>query len=72
MSLQEQNIKRQAQSLKRNLEGVLHFLEDKYDEFQQLCRVFNPKRGYSSTTARDIKEIYKTAAAKVAEAKALQ
>jgi hypothetical protein len=72
MSLQEQNIKRQAQSLQRNLEGVLHFLEDKYDEFQQLCRVFNPKRGYSSTAARDIKEIYKTAQAKVAEARSLQ
>jgi hypothetical protein len=72
MSLQEMNIKRQAQSLERNLKGVLHFLEDTYDEFQQLCRVFNPKRGYSPTTARDIKEIYKTAAAKIAEARALQ
>jgi hypothetical protein len=72
MSLQEQNIKRQAQSLQRNLQGVMHFLEDKYDEFQQLCRVFNPKRGYSSTAARDIKETYKTVAAKVAEARSLQ
>jgi hypothetical protein len=72
MSLQEVNIKRQAQSLERNLKGVMHFLEDTYDEFQQLCRVFNPKRGYSPTTARDIKEIYKTAAAKVAEARSLQ
>ena len=71
-SLQEINIKRQAQSLERNLKGILNFLEDTYDEFQQLCRVFNPKRGYSPTTARDIKEIYKTAAAKVAEAKSLQ
>jgi hypothetical protein len=72
MSLQEINIKRQAQSLQRNLEGVMHFLGDKYDEFQQLCRVFNPKRGYSSTTVKDIRELYKTAAAKVAEAKSLQ
>ena len=72
MSLQEINIKRQAQSLERNFKGVLHFIEDKYGEFQQLCRVFNPKRGYSPTTARDIKEIYKTATAKFAEARALQ
>jgi hypothetical protein len=72
MSQQEINIKRQVQSLERNLQGVLHFLEDQYDEFQQLCRVFNPKRGYSPTAARDIKEIYKTAAAKIAEARALQ
>ena len=72
MSLQEANIKRQAQSLERSLKGVLHFLEDTYDEFQQLCRVFNPKRGYSPTAARDIKEIYKTAGAKIAEGRALQ
>ena len=72
MSLQEANIKRQAQSLERSLKGVLHFLEDTYDEFQQLCRVFNPKRGYSPTAARDIKEIYKTAGAKIAEGRTLQ
>lgn len=72
MSLQEINIKRQAEGLERNFKGVLHFLEDKYGEFQQLCRVFNPKRGYSPTTARDIKELYKTATAKFAEARSLQ
>ncbi len=72
MSLQEVNIKRQAEGLQRSFKGVLHFLENTYDEFQQLCRVFNPKRGYSPTTARDIKEIYKTANAKIAEARALQ
>lgn len=72
MSQQEINIKRQAQSLERTLQGVIHFLEDTYDEFQQLCRVFNPKRGYSATAARDIKEIYKTAGAKIAEARSLQ
>jgi hypothetical protein len=72
MSLQEANIKRQAQSLERSLKGVLHLLEDTYDEFQQLCRVFNPKRGYSPIASRDIKEIYKTANAKIAEGRALQ
>jgi len=72
MSLQEMNIKRQAQSLERNLKGVAHLLEERYGEFQQLCRVFNPKRGYSPTTIRDIKETYKMATAKFAEARALQ
>lgn len=72
MSLQEINIKRQAQSLERNLLGIVHFLEDTYDNFQQMCRVFNPKRGYAPTTAKDIKEIYKTVNAKIAEAKSLQ
>ena len=72
MSLQDINIKRQAQALERNFKGVLHFLEDKYGEFQQLCRVFNPKRGYSPTAIKDIKEIYKTATAKFAEARSLQ
>jgi hypothetical protein len=72
VSLQEINIKRQAESLQRNLKGILHLLEDKYTEFQQMCRVFNPKRGYSPTAARDIKEIYKMTTAKFAEAKALQ
>lgn len=72
MSLQEANIKRQAQDLERSLKGVMHLLEDTYGDFQQLCRVFNPKRGYSPTAIRDIKEIYKTASAKFAEAKALQ
>ena len=72
MSQQEINIKRQAQSLERTLQGVIHFLEDTYGEFQQLCRVFNPKCGYSATAARDIKEIYKTAGAKIAEARSLQ
>ena len=72
MSLQETNIKRQAESLQRNFQGILHFLENTYDEFQQLCRVFNPKRGYSPTAARDIKETYKRANAKIAEARALQ
>jgi hypothetical protein len=72
MSLQEMNIKRQAQGLERNLKGVAHLLEEKYGEFQQLCRVFNPKRGYSPTAIRDIKETYKMVAAKFAEARALQ
>ncbi len=72
MSLQEMNIKRQAQGLERNLKGVVHLLEEKYGEFQQLCRVFNPKRGYSPTAIRDIKETYKMASAKCAEARALQ
>jgi len=72
MSLQEINIKRQAESLQRNLKGILHLLEDKYTDFQQLCRVFNPQRGYSPTAARDIKELYKMATTKFAEARALQ
>jgi hypothetical protein len=72
MSLQEINIKRQAESLQRNLKGIVHLLEDKYTEFQQLCRVFNPKRGYSPTAAKDIKELYKMTTAKFTEAKALQ
>jgi hypothetical protein len=72
MSLQEVNMKRQAQDLERNLKGVVHFLEEKYGEFQQLCRVFNPKRGYSPTAIKDIKETYKMATAKFAEARALQ
>ncbi len=72
MSVQEMNIKRQAQSLERNLKGVAHLLEEKYGEFQQLCRVFNPRRGYSPTAIRDIKETYKMASAKCAEARALQ
>jgi len=72
MSLQEMNIKRQAQSLERNLKGVVHLLEEKYGEFQQLCRVFNPKRGYSPTAIKDIKETYKMATAKFTEARALQ
>jgi hypothetical protein len=72
MSIQEANIKRQAQDLERSLKGVMHLLEDAYADFQQMCRVFNPKRGYSPTAIRDIKEIYKTASAKFAEAKALQ
>jgi hypothetical protein len=72
MSLQEMNIKRQAQDVERNLKGVIHFLADTYAEFQQQCRVFNPKRGYSPTAIKEIKEIYKTATAKFAEARALQ
>jgi len=72
MSLQDINIKRQAQSLERTLKGILHLLDDKYTDFQQLCRVFNPKRGYSPTAAKDIKELYKMATAKFAEARALQ
>ncbi len=66
------NIKRQAQSLERNLKGVAHLIEEKYGEFQQLCRVFNPKRGYSPTAIRDIKETYKMVTAKLTEARALQ
>jgi hypothetical protein len=72
MSLQEMNLKRQAEGLERNLKGVLHLLEDKYTEFQQLCRVFNPRRGYSPTASKEIKETYKMANAKFAEARALQ
>ncbi len=70
--MQEMNIKRQAQGLERNLKGVVHLLEEKYGEFQQLCRVINPTRGYSPTAIRDIKETYKMASAKCAEARALQ
>jgi len=72
MSLQDINMKRQAQGLERNLKGVVHLLEEKYGEFQQLCRVFNPKRGYSPTAVKEIKETYKMATAKFAEARALQ
>jgi hypothetical protein len=72
MSLQEMNVKRQAQGLERNLKGVVHLLEEKYGEFQQLCRVFNPKRGYSPTAIKEIKETYKMATAKFTEARALQ
>jgi hypothetical protein len=72
MSLQEMNRKRQAQDLERNLKGVLHVLADKYNDFQQQCRVFNPKRGYSPTAVKEIKETYKTVTAKFAEARALQ
>jgi hypothetical protein len=72
MSLQEMNIKREAQGLERSLKGVVHLVEEKYGEFQQLCRVFNPKRGYSQTAIKEIKEIYKMATAKFAEARALQ
>jgi hypothetical protein len=72
MSLQEMNIKRQAQDLERNLKGVLHLVADKYSDFQQQCRVFNPKRGYSPTVIKEIKETYKMATAKFAEARALQ
>ncbi|OGP93934.1 MAG: hypothetical protein A2Z19_06925 [Deltaproteobacteria bacterium RBG_16_54_18] len=71
-SLQEMNRKRQAQGLERNLKGIIHFLEDQYTEFQQLCRVFNPRRGYSPTAAKEIKETYKMSSAKFAEARALQ
>ncbi|OGP55507.1 MAG: hypothetical protein A2Y65_12355 [Deltaproteobacteria bacterium RBG_13_52_11] len=66
------NRKRQAQDLERNLKGAVHFLADKYNDFQQQCRVFNPKRGYSPTTVKEIKEAYKTITAKLAEARALQ
>jgi hypothetical protein len=66
------NMKRQAQGLERNLKGVVHLLEEKYGEFQQLCRVFNPKRGYSPTAIKEIKETYKMATAKFTEARALQ
>ena len=72
MSLQDINKKKQAQGLERNLKGVAHLLEERYGEFQQLCRVFNPKRGYSPTAIKDIKETYKMAVAKFAEARALQ
>jgi hypothetical protein len=72
MSLQDINKKKQAQGLERNLKGVAHLLEERYGEFQQLCRVFNPKRGYSPTVVKEIKETYKMAVAKFAEARALQ
>jgi hypothetical protein len=71
MSLQESNIRRQAKDLERNLRSVVHFLSDRYNDFQQLCRVFNPKRGYSPTASKEIKEAYKTATSKFAEARAL-
>jgi hypothetical protein len=72
MSLQEINIKRQAQTMERTLKGILHFLDDKYNDFQQMCRVFNPHRGYSPTAIKDIKEMYKRTTTKIAEARALQ
>ncbi|MCJ7663987.1 MAG: hypothetical protein MUO24_07065 [Desulfobacterales bacterium] len=72
MSLQDINKKKQAQGLERNLKGVVHLLEEKYGEFQQLCRVFNPKRGYSPTAIKEIRETYKMSTAKFAEARALQ
>jgi len=52
--------------------GTYHYIKDRYDEFRELCRVFNPERGYSSTAAREIKERYKEINAKFAEARALQ
>lgn len=64
-------MKRQAQGLERNLKAIFHLLEDKYMEFQQLCRVFNPKRGYTPTAIKDIRETYKMVTAKVAEARGL-
>jgi hypothetical protein len=72
MSLQDINRKRQAQGLERNLKGIIHFLEDQYTEFQQLCRVFNPRRGYSPTAIKEVKETYKMSVAKFAEVRALQ
>lgn len=72
MSLQEIAAKRHAQGLERNLTGVYHFIKDKYGEFRELCRVFNPERGYSSTTAKEIKERFKDINAKFAEARSLQ
>jgi hypothetical protein len=72
MSLQETAMKRQAQGLERNLKGVVHMLEEKYGEFQQLCRVVNPQRGYSPTAVKEIKETYKMATAKFTEARAIQ
>jgi hypothetical protein len=71
-SLQEMSLKRQAQGLERNLKRIIHLLEDQYTEFQQLCRVFNPRRGYSPTAGKEIKETYKMTSAKFAEARALQ
>jgi hypothetical protein len=72
MSLQDVNRKRQAQGMERNLKGIVHFLEDRYTEYQQLCRVFNPRRGYSPTAIKEIKETYKMASGKFKEARALQ
>ena len=72
MSLQDTNRKRQAQGLERNLKGIIHLLEDHYTEFQQLCRVFNPHRGYSPTAIKEVKETYKMTSANFAEARTLQ
>ncbi|MBW2039009.1 MAG: hypothetical protein JRI46_05340 [Deltaproteobacteria bacterium] len=72
MSLNEINIKRHAQDLERNLRGVYHFIKDRYEEFRELCRVFNPERGYSSTTIRGIRERFKEINAKFAEARSLE
>ena len=72
MALNEIMMKRHASGLERNLTGVQHFVKDKYDEFREMCRVFNPQRGYSSSTVRNIKERYKEINAKFSEARALQ
>jgi len=72
MSLNEVMIKRQVQSLERNLMGIFHLIKGKYDEFRELCRVFNPERGYSTTTVREIRDRYKEISAKFNDAKTLQ
>jgi hypothetical protein len=65
-------VKRQAQSLERNLTSIYHQLKDGYSTFGEKCRVFNPTKGYSPATARDIKEKFKEVSAKIAEARHLQ
>jgi len=72
MSIQERNVKRQAQSLERNLKGILHQMKHDYDEFREKCRVFHPERGYSPAAAREVKEKFYEVGAKMSEARALQ
>lgn len=72
MTTQDVHIKRQAQSLERNLKGLSEQIKHEYNQFRESCRVFNPDRGYSSATINDIKEKFKEVNARVAEARALQ
>ncbi len=58
--------------MEQNLKGVYHSIKYRYDEFRNMCRVFNPERGYSTTTVKEIKERYKEISAKLAEARTLQ
>lgn len=72
MALREIALKREAESIRRNLKGVLHTVKDRYDEFREMCRVFNPEKGYSSMTVREIRDRFKGVNAKLAEARSLQ
>jgi len=72
MTTQDVHIKRQAQSLERNLKGLTQQIKHEYNQFRENCRVFNPDRGYSSAIVNDIKQKFKEVNARVAEARALQ